>query len=167
MRKMIGALALALGLGWAAQPAHAQDHAGHGQHADAMAEHMEQMHQMLGLTEQQVAQLRQVHARHAQTLRAHCEQMAATGADAHANPQLHERLMEEMQAVHHDMLAVLTDAQKARLDSIQAAHHAEHAEVSTPYGGDHMMAPPGQAGEMARMHAMHEAMCRELMSSRR
>ena len=144
MRRTIGALALALGLGWAAQPAHAQDHAaGPGEHANAMAEHMEQMHRQLGLTDQQVAQLRQVHERHAQTMRAHCDQMHA-GTAAQANEQqLHERMMAQMQAIHRDMLAVLTDAQKARLDSLQAAHHAE--------GGEHAHA----GHDMAAMHAQH------------
>ena len=172
MRRMLGALALALGLGWAASPARAQDHAAQpDEHADAMAAHMEQVHAQLGLSQAQVERLRQVHAAHASAMRAHCDQVrAAGGPNEETHRALHAQMEAEMQAAHREMMAVLTEAQRARLDSLMAAHQA--AEAGHEQAGHDMAAMHAQHGEhapadMARMHEMHESMCPAASPSRR
>jgi hypothetical protein len=128
---MLSALALLLGLGIAAAPARAQDHA-------AM---MEQHHRELGLSTAQVERMTAIHASLAATMRDHCARVhAAGGPNAQTHAALHGEMASAMENAHRQMLAVLTDAQRAKADSLMAAHHGAAA-----------------GHDMAAMHAMHAA----------
>lgn len=166
MKKILAALALALGLGVAASPAFAQEHGAqqHREHADAMAAHMERMHAQLGLNDAQVARLRQVHATHMEAMRAHCEQMRATGqATAETQQQRHAQMQRAMESAHRDMLAVLTAEQRARLEQLHAEHQRQHGEggdrAAHAGHGEHAQHGEHASADMAKMHEMHAGMC--------
>src|SRR4051812_20344269 len=114
MRTMLSALALLLGLGMAAAPARAQDHA-------AM---MEQHHRELGLSPTQVERMTAIHASLAATMRTHCARVrAAGGPNAQTHAAMHGEMASAMENAHRQMMAVLTDAQRAKADSLMATHH--------------------------------------------
>jgi len=128
---MLCALALLLGLGMAARPAHAQeDHAA-----------MMQMHRELGLSAAQVERMEAIHTAHAAAMRDHCARVrAAGGPNAQTHAALHGEMTAAMESAHRQMMAVLTDGQRAKVDSLHAAHHG------------------GAAGhDMAAMHAAHDS----------
>jgi hypothetical protein len=153
---MLCALALLLGLGMAAAPARAQheQHAQHGQrnHAAMMAEH----HRALGLTADQTQRMEAIHTRLAATMRAHCERVrAAGGPNAQTHAAMHGEMRTAMETAHREMMALLTDAQRAKMDSLHAAHHgsgghgmaATHARHdSAGHGGHAGHAEHGQHG---------------------
>jgi len=153
MRRMLCALALLLGLGMAFAPARAQheQHAPQGQHDHAamMAEH----HRALGLTPEQTQRMEAIHTRLAASMRAHCERVrAAGGPNAQTHAALHGEMQTAMETAHREMMAVLTDAQRAKADSLHASHHGP--------GGHDMHAEHGQHGaQHADMAKMHEEMC--------
>jgi hypothetical protein len=113
----------------AAAPARAQD-----EHTEMM-----QMHQReLGLTPAQVERLTAIHTRLAATMRTHCERVrAAGGPNAQTHAAMHGEMTAAMEAAHRDAMAVLTAEQRARMDSLHAAHHG------------------GAGHDMAAMHAAH------------
>ncbi|MFL5385201.1 MAG: Spy/CpxP family protein refolding chaperone [Longimicrobiaceae bacterium] len=166
MRRMLCALALLLGLGMAAAPARAQheQHAQHGQrdHAAMMAEH----HRELGLTADQTQRMEAIHTRLAATMRAHCERVrAAGGPNAQTHAAMHGEMQTAMETAHREMTALLTDAQRAKMDSLHTAHrgagghdmaamHARHDSAGHGGHGEHSM--PHDSTGMAKMH---EEMC--------
>jgi len=177
MRKTtIGALALVM---MAAVPVRAQQHAGHGQHGAAQpqdhaammmkhhAAHAALEHrQELGLSAEQVQRLTAVDSAQSRAMRDHCARMQpAAGAQAHSHdPAMHQQMMAAMDRFGEDALAVLTPAQKARLDSLHAAHHgagaagqgghsmhggaAGHGNAAGEHGPEH-------CGEMKGGHGEH------------
>ena len=156
MRTMLCALALLLGLGLAAAPAVAQDQDPHA----AMMEH----HRELGLTPAQAERLAAIHASHAATMRAHCERVrAAGGPNAQTHAAMHGEMRDAMEAAHRQAMAVLTAPQRAKLDSLHAAHHgAAGHDMAAMHGAGHEGAGHASHGaghdstEMAKMHAaMH------------
>ena len=133
MRPMLGALALLLGLGMAAAPARAQEQ---DRHAAMMAEH----HRELGLTPAQAERMAAIHASLAAAMRTHCAQVrAAGGPNAQTHAAMHGQMTEAMESAHRQAMAVLTAPQRAKLDSLHAAHHG------------------GAGHDMAAMHANHDA----------
>jgi protein CpxP len=164
MKKILAALALALGLGGAASPAFAQEHGAqqHREHAQAMAAHMERMHAQLELNDAQVARLRQVHATHMETMRAQCEQIRAAGqANAETQQQRHAQMQRAMESAHRDMLAVLTAEQRARLEQIHAEHARQHGGDRAAHAGhaEHARSGEHASADAAKMHEMHAGMC--------
>ena len=132
MRRMLFALALLLGLGMAASPARAQE-----DHAAMMERH----HRELGLSPAQVERMTAIHASLAATMRDHCARVqAAGGPNAQTHAALHGEMEAAMENAHRQMMAVLTDAQRAKADSLMSAHHGEMA-----------------GHDMAAMHAAHDA----------
>ncbi|HET7234142.1 MAG TPA: hypothetical protein VFJ16_29280 [Longimicrobium sp.] len=165
MRKTIGALALVM---LAAVPARAQnEHAAghgqmqHGQMAEMMmahhAAHAALMHrQELGLSADQVARLTAVDSAQMRAMRQHCEQVrAAGGPSAQTHAAMHPQMMAQMQGFQRDAQAVLTQAQKARLDSLHAAHHGAGAGAGHDMSAMHQM--HGNAAQHDSMHAAHGA----------
>ena len=169
MKRMLCALALLLGLGIAAAPARAQheQHAQHGQrdHAATMAEH----HRALGLTADQTQRMEAIHTRLAATMRAHCERVrAAGGPSAQTHAAMHGEMRTAMETAHREMMAVLTDAQRAKADSLHAAHHGSgghgmasmHARHGSAGHGDH--GDHAKSGEHSERGAAHDpAKCAE------
>jgi len=134
---MLCALALLLGLGMAAAPARAQDPQ-QDEHA-AMMREMMQMHQReLGLTPAQTERLTAIHASLAATMRTHCERVrAAGGPNEQTHAAMHGEMTAAMESAHREAMAVLTPAQRVKMDSLHAAHHG------------------GEGHDMAAMHAAH------------
>jgi hypothetical protein len=159
MRPMLCALALLLGLGMAAAPARAQDQ---DRHAAMMAEH----HRELGLTPAQAERMAAIHASAAAAMRTHCAQVrAAGGPNAQTHAAMHGQMTEAMESAHRQAMAVLTAPQRAKLDSLHAAHHGgaghDMAAMHARHDGAATHAAHDSAG-MAKMHAeMHGggAMC--------
>ena len=174
MRKTtIGALALVM---MAAAPLRAQQH-GHGQHgttaqprdhaammmkhhaAHAALEHRQE----LGLSAEQVRRLTDVDSAQTRAMREHCARMQpAAGAQAHSHdPAMHQQMMASLDRFGQDALAVLTQAQKAQLDSLHAAHHApggrhgNHAAHGNASAGGAAHAGPGNASASAAGQAGH------------
>ncbi len=168
MRKMIGALALVM---IAAVPARAQhEHAAaqpqhgqmqHGQMAEMMmahhAAHAALMHrQELGLSADQVARLTAVDSAQMRAMRQHCEQVrAAGGPSAQTHAAMHPQMMAQMQGFQRDAQAVLTQAQKARLDSLHAAHHGEGGQMAGHDMSAMHQQMHGNAAQHDSMHAAH------------
>jgi cell pole-organizing protein PopZ len=157
MRKMLCALALLLGLGMASAPARAQE----TDHHAAMMRH----HRDLGLSPAQEQRMEAIHASLATTMRAHCERVrAAGGPNAQTHAAMHTEMQQAMETAHREAMAVLTTAQRARLDSVAAQHHgaggndrAAHAGHAMP--AEHAAHDSTHAG-MAAMHGeMHGGMC--------
>lgn len=154
MRMTLGALALVL---MAAVPARAQqhDHAQMQQHSEHgvmahPAAHAALMHrQELGLSAAQVQRLTAVDSAEARGMREHCARVrAAGGPNAQTHAAMHGEMTALTQASQRDANAVLTGAQKARLDSLHAAHHG-------PMAGHDMQAMHGNAAAHDSMHAAH------------
>ena len=157
---MLCALALLLGLGMASAPARAQDD--RHDHAAMMAEH----HRALGLTPEQTQRMEAIHTRLAATMRAHCERVrAAGGPNAQTHAALHGEMQAAMETAHREMMAVLTDAQRAKMDSLHAAHHGPGGHDMAAMHAAHDSAGHGGHGEhpmphdSAGMAKMHEEMC--------
>ncbi|HEV7587135.1 MAG TPA: Spy/CpxP family protein refolding chaperone [Longimicrobium sp.] len=154
MRTILRALALLLGLGMAAAPAHAQEQ----DHHAAMMEH----HRELGLTSAQAERMAAIHTGLAAAMRTHCAQVrAAGGPNAQTHAALHGQMMEAMESAHRQAMAVLTAPQRAKLDSLHAAHHGGEGHDMSAMHAPHDGAAHDSAG-MAKMHAeMHGggAMC--------
>jgi hypothetical protein len=164
MRRIAMALALTLGMTVAATAA-AQEScpAGgtcpmHGEHADMMSpDHVQMMRAELGLTDAQTARIAELHARLAESMRAHCAQVhAAGGPNAQTHQAMHGQMTAAMENAHREAMAVLTDAQRARMDSLHAQHHAGHA----PEPGEHAQHHGDAGHDMAAMHADSAAMAR-------
>jgi hypothetical protein len=155
---MLCALALLLGLAMAAAPARAQDQDPHA----AMVEH----HRELGLTPAQAERMAAIHASLAAAMRTHCAQVrAAGGPNAQTHAAMHGQMTEAMESAHRQAMAVLTAPQRAKLDSLHAAHHGgaghDMAAMHARHDGEATHAEHDSAG-MAKMHAeMHGggAMC--------
>jgi hypothetical protein len=154
MKTILGALALMLAL---AAPAAAQDHPMMMEmHPGAHAALMHR--QELGLSADQVTRLTAIDSAFMATMRAHCAQVqAAGGPSAQTHAAMHPQMMAAMDASLQQTNAVLTADQRAKLDSIHAAHHGA-------MGGD-MMAMHHDSAGMAAMHhdsagmaAMHAQM---------
>jgi len=155
MRKTLGALALVL---MAAVPARAQqhDHAQmqqHGEHGEMMMHspsHAALMHrQELGLSADRVQRLTAIDSVHARGMRDHCARVrAAGGPNAQTHAAMHGEMTALMETGQRDVNAVLTAPQKARLDSLHAAHHG-------PMAGHDMQAMHGNAAAHDSMHAAH------------
>lgn len=156
MRTMLCALALLLGLGMAAAPARAQEE----DHHDVMMEH----HRELGLTPAQTERMAAIHAELAAAMRTHCAQVrAAGGPNAQTHAAMHGQMTQAMESAHRQAMAVLTAPQRAKLDSLHAAHHggAGHDMAAMHAGHDGQAGHAGHEAEhdsagMAKMHAeMH------------
>jgi hypothetical protein len=158
MRKTLGALALVL---VAAMPARAQqhDHAQmqqHGEHGEMMMQpgaHAALMHrQELGLSAAQVQRLTAIDSVQARGMRDHCARVrAAGGPNAQTHAALHGEMTALMQTAQQGADAVLTQAQKATLDSLHAAHHGAMAA----HAGHDMQAMHGTAAAHDSVHAAH------------
>jgi hypothetical protein len=147
-KTMIGALAL---VAMAAVPAGAQqhDHAGMQGNAQMHSQVMMQMHrahaavehrQELGISAEQARRIAAVDSAQMAAMREHCRQvMAAGGPSAQTHAAMHPAMMAQLNGFTNQVNGILTAPQKARLDSLIAAHHG-----------------PGAAGhDMAAMHAQH------------
>lgn len=150
MRKTIGALALVL---LASVPARAQEqHGEHGQMAMMAhhAAHAALMHrQELGLNAAQVQRLTAVDSAQMRAMREHCAQVrAAGGPTAQTHAAMHPAMMASMQGFQRQVDGILTQPQKARLDSLFAAHHGAMA-------GHDMAAMHAQHAAGAQQHAAH------------
>jgi hypothetical protein len=145
MRTIFGALALMLAV---SAPAAAQEHGGMMMMEMHPGAHAALMHRdELGLSAGQVARLTAIDSALARTMRQHCEQVrAAGGPNAQTHAALHPRMMAAMDASLREANDVLTADQRARLDSLHAAHHAEMA-------GHDMAAMHHDSASMAAMHA--------------
>lgn len=149
MRTIFGALALMLAV---SAPAAAQEHGGMmmmmemhpGAHAALM--HRDE----LGLSAGQVARLTAIDSAFARTMGQHCEQVrAAGGPNARTHAAMHPRMVAAMDASLRETNDVLTAGQRARLDSLHAAHHGQMAAHD-------MAAMHHDSASMAAMHAqMH------------
>lgn len=147
MRTIFGALALMLAV---SAPAAAQDHGGMTMEMHPGA-HAALMHrQELGLSAGQVARLTAIDSAFARTMRQHCEQVrGAGGPSAQTHADMHPAMMAAMDASLREANAVLTADQRARLDSLHAAHHGQMT-------GHDMAAMHHDSASMAAMHArMH------------
>ena len=161
MRTMLCALALLLGLGMASAPARAQDD--RHDHAAMMAEH----HRELGLTPAQAERMAAIHASLAAAMRTHCAQVrAAGGPNAQTHAAMHGQMTEAMESAHRQAMAVLTAPQRAKLDSLHAAHHGgaghDMAAMHAAHDGSAATHDAHDSAGMAKMHAeMHGggAMC--------
>ena len=170
MRTMLCALALLLGLGMAAAPARAQDQ---DRHAAMMQEH----HRELGLTPAQAERLATIHTSLATTMRTHCAQVrAAGGPNAQTHAAMHGPMKEAMESAHRQAMAVLTAPQRAKLDSLHAAHqgagghdmaamhhgaaagHDQAATHAAHASADHAAGLHPAAHDSAGMAKMHEQM---------
>jgi hypothetical protein len=151
---MLCALALLLGLGMAAAPARAQEQ----DHHAAMMEH----HRELGLTPAQAERMAAIHASLEAAMRAHCAQVrAAGGPNAQTHAAMHGQMTEAMESAHRQAMAVLTAPQRAKLDSLHAAHHGGAGHDQAMHAGHdatHAMASHGDAHDSAGMAKMHAEM---------
>lgn len=159
MRTMLCALALLLGVGMAAAPARAQDHP--QDHAAMMAEHQ----RALGLTPEQMQRMEAIHARLAAAMQAHCARVrAAGGPNAQTHAAMHAEMQAAMESAHREMMALLTPAQQAKMDSLHAEHHGEGGhDMSAMHAGHGEHAMPHDSAGMAKMHEemMHGMACPE------
>jgi len=133
MKKTLGALAIAALM--YAPAALAQDHAmREGPHAPMMHR------QELGISAEQAARMEAIHAELRAAHREHCEGLRAAGTDGARKEALHQRMRQSMQRTHERAAAVLTAEQRARLDSLHAAHHGpagQHAQHGEARGAGH------------------------------
>jgi hypothetical protein len=155
MKMTIGAVALVLA---AALPARAQEQHGHGQmHGDAQAhsQMMMQMHrahaavehgQEIGVSADQSRRLAAVDSAQTAAMRQHCREVqAAGGPSAQTHAAMHPQMMAQVEGFSSQVNAILTQPQKARLDSLMAAHHGAMA-------GHDMAAMHQQHGASAAQH---------------
>jgi len=157
MRKILAALALALGLGALAAPARAQDM------PMAMdSAHLSMMRTELGLSDAQMARITEIHARLAETMRAHCAQVrAAGGPNAQTHQAMHGQMQQAMENAHREAMAVLTDAQRTRMESLHAQHHQGGHDMHGEHAEHDMHAEHAAAGGHDE-HAGHgAAMCQQ------
>ena len=161
MRKILIAMALALGFSALAAPARAQDM------PMAMdSAHLQMMRTELGLTDAQMARITEIHSRLAETMRAHCAQVrAAGGPNAQTHQAMHGQMQQAMENAHREAMAVLTDAQRARMESFHAQHHqgghdmhGEHAEHAAAGAHDEHA---GHGAAMCQSAECTEAHCRD------
>jgi len=161
MRKTIGALALVL---MAAAPARAQQHE-HGQmeHGD-MAQmmmlhhgaHAALMHREdLALDAGQVRRLTEVDSLQMRAMREHCAQVrAAGGPNQQTHAAMHPAMMASLQGFQRQVEGILTAPQKAKLESLMAAHHGQMAGMA---GHDRSAMHQQMHGDAAQHDSMHAA----------
>jgi hypothetical protein len=166
MKKMIGALALVL---MAAAPARAQQHE-HGQmdHGQMQPGEMAQMmmlhhgahaalmhRQDLGLNDGQVQRLTDVDSLQTRAMREHCAQVrAAGGPNEQTHAAMHPAMMASLEGFQRQVEGILTAPQKAKLDSLMAAHHEQMAGMA---GHDMSAMHQQMHGGDAQHDSMHAA----------